>query len=337
MLCQLRTERGTIEDLCQNPVVEEDALTAGNEFADKFTGALLGMAIGDALGVPYANRSMPEPASPLRYQSRVSPDGDIEIPQGQFSFNTELALCLLETVVTSDGFVDPELAAYRFEQAAALNDYLTDPGELEAIRITAETEEFQSGGGGLSGDYAGPAARIVPLALVHALSDLNVALIVREVMRAVLLTQSDPLGVNGSLAVAHALRLVVRSEVPLALLIDEVLSFVDEDQVARSIRSSGSAEVGRDVASVVSGALHAVVEHQGDLVASLHSIFMRGGATNLTGAIVGALCGANAGASNIEPDLIEGLEGRAYLLMAAPALLRAAQLRAGVLFQLRVQ
>jgi ADP-ribosyl-[dinitrogen reductase] hydrolase len=309
----------------------------GENFEDRFTGALLGMAIGDALGVPYAFEPESKPQLPLRYQPRLSPDGNVEIPQGQFSFNTELALCLLETIVTSDGFVDPELAAYRFEQAAARNDYLLDAGEIAAIKHAADREDFQGGGNELSGDYAGPASRIAPVALVHALSDLNVALIVREVMRAVLVTQSSPLGVNGALAVAHALRLVLRSETPLELVPDEVLSFIDEDAVARAIRAGGTSEGAADVATVVSWALQDATEHDGDFETSLRRTYERGGATHLTGAIVGALCGAFTGAKGINPELIDGLEGRAYVLMAAPALLRAAQLRAGVLFQLRVQ
>ena len=311
--------------------------STGNPFADRFTGCLLGMAIGDALGMPYAFAESARPPTPLRHTARLSSGGELEIPQGQFSLNTELALCLLETIVTSDGFVDPEFAIYRFEQASERNDYLARQVEVESIRTAADTEAFQAGGGDSGHGYGGPAARVVPVALVHSLAELNVALFVREVMRSVLLTESSPAAVNGALAVAYSIRAAVRDDVPVQALLQETLGFIDEDGVARSIRTPASESPGDGVEWVVSVALNAVAETAGDLELALSRAIGRGGATHLTGAITGALCGAYLGASQIDQELIDGLDGRAYLLMAAPALLRTAQLRAGMLYQLRLQ
>src|SRR5690606_8729720 len=130
----------------------------------------------------------------------------------------------------------------------------------------------------------------------------------------------EPQVVNGALAIAHATRLVLRQDAPLEILLGEVLSMIDEDDVARSIRRGMPADAPQDVAGVVATALHAVVDAGGDLEASLRAAFRRGGATHLTGAVVGALAGAYGGASAIRQELIDGLEGRAYALMAAPAL-----------------
>lgn len=306
-------------------------------FEDRFTGCLLGLAIGDALGVPRAFRPPQEFDSPPHFADRLTPDGAVEIPTGQFSLNTELALCILETLTTSNGFIDPELAAYRFENAASQSPFLPDARELDAIRYATETDKFQTGGGTPSTKYAGPAARVIPVALVHSLADLNVALVTREVMRSVLLTDADPVVVNGALAVAHAVRMIMRDEMPLEILIDEIVSLIDEDDVARALRIGAPLAVTSSVASVVACALHAAVLANGDLERALKIAFAAGGATHLTGAITGALCGAHGGARRLDQTLIDGLEGRAYVLMAAPALLRAAQLRAGVVFQLRLQ
>jgi ADP-ribosylglycohydrolase len=317
--------------------MEEESMSTPVSFADRFTGCLLGMAIGDALGTPRAFSSNVPANHPLEYLPRLLDDSSIEVPAGQFSLNTELALCLLETLATSDGFVDPGLAIYRFENAATRSSYLGETRETRAIAYAASSEAFQSGGDSPSTRYAGPAARVTPLALVHSLSDLNVALITREVMRSVLLTDANPVVVNGALAVAYAVRLLMRQEIPLALLIEEVLSLVDEDDVARALRAGGTVDATASVTSVVPRALHAVVMGDGDLERSLSIAFAAGGATHLTGAIVGALCGCHVGASNLNQALIDGLEGRAYVLMASPALLRTSQLRAGLLFQLRLQ
>ena len=311
--------------------------TPEGAFVDRFTGCLLGLAIGDALGVQRAYRSPDQRETHLRHAPRLEPDSEIAVPAGQFSLNTELALCLLETLATSDGFVDPELATFRFENAVARTEYLGEARERAAIAFAGEHEAFQAGGDTPSSKYAGPAARVVPIALAHSLSDLNIALVIREVMRSVLLTDGNPEVVNGALAFTHAIRMVVRQELPIEMLIDEVLSLIDEDDVARALRSGAPSVVDAAVAPVVARGLHAFVLGDGDLERSLSIAYAAGGATHLTGSIAGALCGAYKGASALPQELIDGLEGRAYVLMAAPALLRTAQLRAGLLFQLRLR
>ena len=310
--------------------------SSGVGFVDRFTGCLLGMAIGDALGVagtpPDSGTTAPD------YRARLAGDGSIEVPAGQFSLNTDLAFCLLETLVTSDGFVDPELTVHRFENAMRQPDlYLADEREARAVAHAVDSEEYQSGGDGPSTGYAGPAVRAVSIGMVHSLSDMNIALITREVIRSVLLTDGNPLVVNAALAVAHAVRLILREDAPLEIVIDEVLSLVDEDDVARALRRGMPDGPPDDAASVVAAALHATAQGRGDFEAAAQTVCDLGGATHLTGAIAGALCGAYRGASALRPDLVEGLEGRAYVLMAAPALLRTAQMRAGVLFQLRIR
>lgn len=308
-----------------------------SQFADRFTGCLLGMAIGDALGTPCAFRD-DEQSGELDYRPRPPTDGFAEVPAGQFSLNTELALCLLETLVTSDGFVDPEMAALRFANAVEQpQPYLPNADEVRAIAAAIENDAYQEGFACEDPRYAGPALRAIPVALAHALSELNIALVTREVLRSVLITHCDPATVNGALAVAHAIRLAVRDELPIEMVIEEVLSLIDEDEVARCLRGRQEVPDGDGVAPVVCAGLHAFVEHEGDFEGAISAAFSSGAAAHLTGALAGALAGASVGASNIPQRLIDGLEGRAYILMAAPALLRTAQLRAGLFFHLHLR
>jgi ADP-ribosylglycohydrolase len=60
-----------------------------------------------------------------------------------------------------------------------------------------------------------------------------------------------------------------------------------------------------------------------------------GGATDTIGALTGALAGAAGGASGIPQDLIDGLEGRIYVSLAAPWFHKAARKRAGQQIDLR--
>ena len=60
-----------------------------------------------------------------------------------------------------------------------------------------------------------------------------------------------------------------------------------------------------------------------------------GGAADTIGALTGALAGVANGASGIPQDLIDGLEGRIYVSLAAPWFHKAARQRAGQLIDLK--
>nr|MBA2247205.1 ADP-ribosylglycohydrolase family protein [Chloroflexia bacterium] len=61
----------------------------------------------------------------------------------------------------------------------------------------------------------------------------------------------------------------------------------------------------------------------------------RGGETDASGALAGAIAGARFGASGIPQGLIDGLDARIYLSMAAPWFYRTALRRAGTVIDLR--
>lgn len=315
---------------------------------DRYVGSLLGLALGDAL---VSNRDRPDAGT---RQRKLDVTG-VEIPSAgiQYGPDTELAFCLAETLITSNGFVDPALAGARF-----LGVLRTPEGEAlsettrSALTLADETDDFQAGIGGVQ--EAGPAVRAIPVALAHALSESNPDLVVREVMRAVLITHADPDVVNGALAVAQALRLVVRREVPVEMVLGEVLAFIDEDEVARQLRLArrvldgerddpGDQRMlehfaeGSDVARSVAAGLYLFGRYFADVERLLRAIDELDGLSPISGAIAGALAGAHVGGSRIPPDLVDSLEGRMYVLMAAPALLRTAQRRAGLFFHLYQQ
>ena len=323
---------------------------------DRYTGALLGLGIGDALGLPTRGLSRDEIRErfgrvetylPLRDEV-----GEVVVPAGQFTDNTELAMCLAESLVTSNGFLDPDTAGFRFEQILS-SDYhhLLGGTTRRALERAAESGDYQAGLGGEGTAGAGPAARVAPVAMVHALSNFNAEVFVREVLRSTLITHAHPESVNGALAVAYALRLIVRRELPPEVLIGEVLSFIDEDAVARKLRKAARLlEQGRDqyealeeigtsgyVAEAVAAGLYLFSRNYGDFTSTVLSAANAGGATSTIGSIAGVLAGAWTGAAQLPPDLVDGLDGRMYVLMAAPTVLRVAQLRGGLFLQLHTR
>lgn len=320
---------------------------------DRYIGAMLGMAIGDALAMPTRGldrQTIAERFGSIEtYQPLLSADGDMQVPAGQFTDNTELAMCLAESLVTSNGFLDPDTAGFRFEQVLR-SDYNHFLGNTtrQALERAVETAEYQSGLGGDLTAGAGPAARVVPVALIHALSDFNAEVFVREVLRSTLITHAHPESVNGAVAVAYAARLMVRRELPPELLIDEVLAFIDEDEVARKLRLARRLldantetvdaldQIGTSgyVAEAVAAALFIFSQHYSDFERVVVTAANAGGATSTIGAIAGALAGAWTGAEKLPLPLVDGLDGRMYILMAAPTVLRIAQMRAGLYLQL---
>jgi ADP-ribosyl-[dinitrogen reductase] hydrolase len=320
---------------------------------DRYIGCLLGMGIGDALAMPSRGMSREQITRTFgrldTYQPLIGDSGEIRVPAGQFTDNSELALCLAESLVSSNGFLDPDSAGYRFQQVLN-SDYNHFLGQTtrRALEAAASSGEYQDGIGGEDSAGASPAARVAPVALVHALSSFNAEVFVREVLRSTLITHANPKAVNGAVAVAFALRLIVRREMPPEMVIDEVLAFIDEDQVATRLRKAKNLlEAGTDthaalvdlgtggyVAETVASAMFLFARYSGSFGSAVVESANAGGATSSIGSITGALCGAWCGAENIPVDLVDGLDGRMYILMAAPTVLRVAQLRAGLYLQL---
>lgn len=323
---------------------------------DRFLGCLLGLAIGDALGMPVEGWDRQRIAETHgwidRYLPRTDDAGQIVVAAGEFTDDTELALCQVEALITAGGFVDPEAVGMRLLRLMqSESERFLDATTRAAIARMEETLSFQDGvpGDGVPG--AAVAAQIAPVGLMHALSRLNAELFTREVLRAGLITHSHPESLNGALAMAYAIWLLAAEDVPPELLIPEVASFIDEDSVARRLRLAGEL-VGRGgdrerdlanlqqigtsghVAEAVAAAMYSFVTHNDDFTATVETAVNAGGDTDTIGAMAGALAGTHLGAPAIPPELVDGLEGRMYILVAGPGLYRAAQRRAGQFLRL---
>lgn len=323
---------------------------------DRFVGCLLGMAIGDSLAMPARGLS-PEQIEArygriVGYHPLRDADGEVIEPAGQFTDNTELALCLAESLVSSNGFIDPDTAGFRFVQLLTNQQahFLGDTTRA-GLQRADETSDYQAGVGGEGTAGVGPAARVAPVALAHALSNFNAEVFVREVMRSSLITHAHPESINGAIAMAYALRLVVRREMPPEMIIEEVLAFIDEDAVAKRLRiaqrlmerrsgpdddRAALAELGTEgyVGEAVPAALYLFASYADDFESAVLAAANAGGASSAIASMAGALSGAWVGAQAIPVPLVDGLDGRMYILMAAPTVLRVAQLRAGLFLQL---
>ena len=329
---------------------------AGHDLSDRFLGCLLGLAIGDAFGMPVEGM----PAGVIRsqygwvdrYMPRTDSAGNELEAAGEITDDTEMMLCHVESLVSTGGLVDPENTGMRFLRLfnSESRRFMGRTTQRSLIRAD-ETGDFQAGIGGEHAAGNGVAMRIAPIGLIHSVGRFNAEVFVREVMRAGLITHSNPEAINGGVAIAYGVRLQVTGEAPPEVLADEVCSFIDEDEVSRKIRTAGMLarpELSLDahianlqkigtsgyVAESVGAAFYCATVAGGDLRAGIELAANAGGDTDTVAAMAGALIGAHAGASALPLDLVEGLAGRAYILVAAPGLYETAMQRAGLYVRL---
>lgn len=324
---------------------------------DRFLGCLLGMAIGDALGMPVEGWTAEEIASTVGwidgYLPRLGPDGSIEVEAGEFTDDTELALCQVEGLITTQGFVDPVSVGLRIERLVdGPAGRFLDPTTRLAISMFDKTETYQDGviADGPPGN--GAITLAIPTALVHTLGRFNLELFIREVMRSALITHAHLESLNAAIAVAYGVWLQATASVPAAMLLEEVASFIDEDRVAEKLRFATSllgdgpdrerdlanlAQIGTsaDAAETVAAALYCATICGSDVERAMLTAVNAGGDSDTIAAIAGALVGVRVGGSSIPRRLVDGLAGSMYIGVATPGFYRAAQRRAGMLLGLQ--
>jgi ADP-ribosylglycohydrolase len=316
-----------------------------------FLGALLGMAIGDALGAPASGLTADQIADRFgridRYHGTAAPDGAEEHP-GEFTDETELALCVVESMTANRGLFDPETAGVRMlHLAAGPSRRWMHPATLAALDEAAETLEFSvplTDDGPATGDVA---SRGVAVGLIHAVGSFDPDRFRADAEAVTRLTHGSPAAINATTAFALGVRLAATST-PRETWARETAAFLGAGELSERLHV-----VDRKIAR--GDALPEILAHTGtglDATEAIPAAFAAamtepvfenavfagvdgGGATDTIGALAGALAGAAGGASGIPQGLIDGLEGRIYISLAAPWFFKAARQRAGQLIDLR--
>lgn len=117
--------------LPSDPLLEPATLAAARGLRERYLGALLGLAVGDAVAA----------ATQFRRPGRFTPVGDLigggpfDLPRGAWSDDTAMALCLAESLLEQNGFqARDQVARYRRWQ---LEGYLS--ATEQCVGITAGT------------------------------------------------------------------------------------------------------------------------------------------------------------------------------------------------------
>jgi ADP-ribosylglycohydrolase len=221
-----------------------------------------------------------------------------------------------------------------------------NPETREALDRAAESLEFVAPvneDGPATGDVA---ARGVPVGLLHAVGPLDTERLRADAEAAVRVTHGGPAAFNAATAVAYAVYLAATGT-PRERWVSETAEFLGSGELAERL-SSIPASIDRNsipaLLTRIGTGLPAVEAVPAAIViAAGEPVFERavfaavnaGGATDTVGALTGALAGAADGVSSIPQALIDGLEGRIYVSLAAPWFHKAARKRAGQAIELR--
>ena len=174
-------------------------------------GALYGLAIGDALGMPTQSRSRPEIVA--RYGSLLGgfepgpPDHPLAagLPAGSVTDDTEQALLLARLVVEGRGEVDPAELARRllaWEESMRARGSLDLLGPSTRRALDALAAGAGDGDSGRAGTTNGAAMRITPVGVATPSGDHR--LLVDRVVAASRVTHNTGIALAGAAAVAAA-------------------------------------------------------------------------------------------------------------------------------------
>lgn len=290
------------------------AIPAGNENA--FLGALVGMAIGDALGLPVLGQSRDEIGDLQGYLDL--PDvSEGEPVKGVISDRTEFALCLVESLTTNEGNLDPENINARLS-------YLSESGSrrwMSDTVLSSIDEAFEHDGLAPADKMteAEPSlgVRGIIIGLLHSVRKPNLADMYGDATTAARLTHTDAESADVVAAVAA--------------LTDQAARYVDRDPEWSLPSNAGTSPISARIAEIGE-----VVKNADSFEDAVLTVVRAGGDTASYGAIAGGIAGARFGAAGLPQHLIDDLDARIYLSMAAPWFYRTAMQLAGFAIDLRL-
>lgn len=288
----------------------------------QFLGSLLGMAIGDALGRPL--RGLTSDVIRRQHGEITGYIRDADIPEsqppGEISDKSEVVLALVESLTTNDGLIDPVNINTR------LSFLVRGPARdgMSGAVISGIEEAFDTDGLVPADLTSTPeiavALRGVPIGLLHAVGGYDSETLVRESAEASRLTHGG--GAQRDLTAS-----VARAVCAAARFGDEIERWNDVLEPAALADDPLMAELGDVVRAVGSSSVF-----EDSVLAEV----AKGGAAESRGALAGAIAGARYGASGIPQGLIDGLDARIYVSLAAPWFFRTAMRRAGTVIDLRL-
>lgn len=280
---------------------------------ERFTGSMLGLALGDALGARYEGSR----GEKLAWTAVARATGSVL----RWTDDTQMALGLAESLVERQGLDADDLAKRWADNMEVARGY--GPGTRELLRRIKAGIPWREANRSVfpEGSYGnGAAMRAAPLGLVYHRS---VDTLRRGTMLASSITHAHPLGIDGALLIARAVALALRDEVTL----EELYGFSSREEIRARLtlaqellrRDASTAEVRRALGNGVLAhesavtAVYMAHRFSDDFTAMTEHIVELGGDTDTIGAMAGGIFGARNGVAGLPTDLCARLEQRERL------------------------
>lgn len=290
------------------------SLPSGNENA--FLGSLVGLAIGDALGLPVQGKA-PEDIPPLDTYLEVTETPDGEPATGIISDRTEIALCLVESLTTNEGVLDPENinARLHFLTEGATRNLMSET-VVKNVDVAFEHDGLVPVGTGTELE-ASVAVRGIIVGLLHSIGEQNPEGLRADAKTATRLTHDDAESIAATTFVAQVTELAAR--------------YVDSDEPWEIPEIEFSGPVADQLFSVAN-----LVHRAKEFEDAVLPVVRQGGDATTMGTIAGGIAGARFGAAGLPQFLIDDLDARIYLSMAAPWFYRTVMQKVGFDIDLRL-
>lgn len=286
--------------------VEAEALALVSRLRSRFQGALLGLAVGEALAAP-AVLGRPGAFPPVR---DLLGGGPHDLPRGAWGDDTAMALCLARSLLDT-GTCDAadQLERYRLWQRDGTG---SATGECVGIGAGVARALVYGVPDAAVPDGAEALPRVLPVALRHwadgdALQD--------AVRTATAVTCHAPATFDAAARCAAMLSAALRGASP-----ERIVAIASPSGVRPA---AADAAVGSAPAAVLAAALRAFAEGAGWKDAVLRAV-NQGGAADTLGALTGALAGAHYGVEAIPAAWRDGVARRDEIVEIADRLLAEA-------------
>ena len=312
---------------------------------DQFVGALIGCAVGDALGAPIEGRSREHIAGMTGVADGYRPfdrnpnkPSARRFPLGQYTDDTQLTIAIARSLLDC-GCVDGAGIAREFAKLWQTGEIVgAGPVAHRAVRRLLEGVDWQDAALADDPPLNGAAMRIAPVGLWHCDRPDRLA---NDVQVASIVTHRHPLAVDGALAVATAVAHVVTADaIETSGFLEVVARAVEESSPDFSRRILKLAEwldweestaleaiAGVDPTPKAEGfgipamaeptalaALYAFLKSPGDFVGTIDCALRIGGDVDTIAAIAGAISGARNGVGAIPRTLVDGVKDSEEIL-----------------------
>lgn len=293
---------------------------------ERFTGCLLGLALGDALGAPHEGGIVERLVWRLIGKTR----------QGKMRWtdDTQMALDIGESLLEV-GKLDPDRLARRFATSYRWSRGY-GPGAARVLKRIGRGEDWRQANRaiyreGSFGNGAAMRAPVIGLFYAHRPDEL-----IEAARISAIITHGHPLGIEGAVLLATATAEALRSSDPLQILAKSAATckhdaFTSRLDLAETWLSAGASpdatEVARRLGNGIAAsescvtALYAALRFLEKPFTDMMAFIIAGrGDVDTIGAMAGAVWGAVRGISNLPAEQLDRLEDRDRLERVAHGL-----------------